>query len=57
MYTAHYDHLGIRPEMPGDNIYNGADDNATRLWDSARTGTCFSARPRSSHGAPFCLRL
>jgi len=29
MYTAHYDHLGIRPEMPGDNIYNGAMDNAT----------------------------
>jgi len=29
MYTAHYDHLGIRPEMPGDNIYNGANDNAT----------------------------
>jgi Zn-dependent M28 family amino/carboxypeptidase len=29
LYTAHYDHLGIRPEMPGDNIYNGADDNAT----------------------------
>ncbi|HXY47819.1 MAG TPA: M28 family metallopeptidase [Terriglobales bacterium] len=29
MYSAHYDHLGIRPDMPGDNIYNGADDNAT----------------------------
>jgi Zn-dependent M28 family amino/carboxypeptidase len=29
MYTAHYDHLGIRSDMPGDNIYNGADDNAT----------------------------
>jgi Zn-dependent M28 family amino/carboxypeptidase len=29
MYTAHYDHLGIRPNMPGDNIYNGAADNAT----------------------------
>ena len=29
MYTAHYDHLGIRPETPGDNIYNGAADNAT----------------------------
>ncbi len=28
MYTAHYDHLGIRPDMPGDNIYNGANDNA-----------------------------
>jgi Zn-dependent M28 family amino/carboxypeptidase len=29
MYTAHYDHLGIRPGMPGDNIYNGTMDNAT----------------------------
>jgi len=29
MYTAHYDHLGVRPDMPGDNIYNGAADNAT----------------------------
>jgi Zn-dependent M28 family amino/carboxypeptidase len=29
IYTAHYDHLGIRPEMAGDNIYNGAADNAT----------------------------
>jgi Zn-dependent M28 family amino/carboxypeptidase len=29
LYTAHYDHLGIRPEMAGDNIYNGAADNAT----------------------------
>jgi Zn-dependent M28 family amino/carboxypeptidase len=29
MFTAHYDHLGVRPDMPGDNIYNGAADNAT----------------------------
>jgi Zn-dependent M28 family amino/carboxypeptidase len=29
MFTAHYDHLGIRPDAPGDNIYNGAADNAT----------------------------
>ncbi len=29
IYTAHYDHLGIHPGMPGDNIYNGAVDNAT----------------------------
>ncbi len=28
-YTAHYDHLGIDPSMPGDNIYNGAVDNGT----------------------------
>jgi Zn-dependent M28 family amino/carboxypeptidase len=29
LYSAHYDHLGMRPDMPGDNIYNGANDNAT----------------------------
>src|SRR5438270_308602 len=28
-YTAHYDHLGIHPDEPGDHIYNGAADNAT----------------------------
>jgi Zn-dependent M28 family amino/carboxypeptidase len=28
-YTAHYDHLGIHADAPGDNIYNGAVDNAT----------------------------
>ena len=29
LYSAHYDHLGIHSDEPGDNIYNGADDNAT----------------------------
>jgi TonB family protein len=29
LFTAHYDHLGINPAMKGDNIYNGAVDNAT----------------------------
>ena len=29
LYSAHYDHLGIVPETKGDNIYNGAVDNAT----------------------------
>ncbi len=29
LYTAHYDHLGFVPGMKGDNIYNGAADNAT----------------------------
>lgn len=29
MYTAHYDHLGIDAAQKGDNIYNGAVDNAT----------------------------
>lgn len=29
IYTAHWDHLGKNPVMSGDNIYNGALDNAT----------------------------
>ncbi len=29
MYSAHWDHLGRNPEMKGDNIYNGALDNAS----------------------------
>ena len=31
VYSAHWDHLGMRPDQPGDNIYNGAVDNATGI--------------------------
>ena len=49
MYTAHYDHLGIVPSMPGDNIYNGAQDNATGvgiLLEIARVYSETKARPK-----------
>ena len=29
IYTAHWDHLGTAVGMEGDNIFNGAFDNAT----------------------------
>jgi Zn-dependent M28 family amino/carboxypeptidase len=51
IYTAHYDHLGIRPDMPGDNIYNGARDNATGcgiVLELARVFAQSPARPRRS---------
>jgi Zn-dependent M28 family amino/carboxypeptidase len=51
MYTAHYDHLGIRPDMPGHNIYNGANDNATGcgiLLELARVYSAAAQRPRRS---------
>jgi Zn-dependent M28 family amino/carboxypeptidase len=51
LYTAHYDHLGIRPDMPGDNIYNGADDNATGcgiLLEVAQIFAESAPRPRRS---------
>jgi Zn-dependent M28 family amino/carboxypeptidase len=51
LYTAHYDHLGIRPEMPGDNIYNGADDNASGcgiLLEMAHAYGTVAQKPRRS---------
>jgi Zn-dependent M28 family amino/carboxypeptidase len=51
LYTAHYDHFGIRPEMQGDNIFNGADDNATGcgiLLELARAFGTAAQRPRRS---------
>lgn len=51
IYTAHYDHFGIRPEMPGDNIFNGALDNATGcgiLLELARAFGAAAQKPRRS---------
>ena len=50
-YTAHYDHLGIRSDMPGDNIYNGARDNATGcgiLLELARVFSQAQSKPHRS---------
>jgi Zn-dependent M28 family amino/carboxypeptidase len=51
LYTAHYDHLGIHPEEPGDNIYNGADDNGTGcgiLLELAKVFSDAVQKPRRS---------
>ncbi len=48
LYTAHFDHLGFVPNKSGDNIYNGAADNATgcgmilelaRVWSQLASST------------------
>src|SRR5436190_19406660 len=51
VYSAHYDHLGIRPDMSGDTIYNGARDNATGcgiVLELARVFAQATAKPRRS---------
>ena len=51
LYTAHYDHLGIQPDQSGDNIYNGAADNATGcaiLLELARAYAEAGVRPARS---------
>jgi Zn-dependent M28 family amino/carboxypeptidase len=49
LYTAHYDHLGIHADEPGDNIYNGAADNATGcgiILELARVVSAAAEKPR-----------
>jgi Zn-dependent M28 family amino/carboxypeptidase len=51
LYTAHYDHLGIHPDMKGDNIYNGALDNATgsaMIIEMARAAMLSPDKPKRS---------
>ena len=48
VYSAHYDHLGIDPNLSGDNIYNGAVDNGTgvaMLLELAHVFATSPARP------------
>ena len=51
VYTAHWDHLGKDPNLPGDQIYNGAHDNASgtaALLEMAEAYTKLPARPDRS---------
>jgi Zn-dependent M28 family amino/carboxypeptidase len=52
VYSAHHDHLGIRkPDATGDNIYNGALDNASgcaQILAIARAFKALPAPPRRS---------
>ena len=46
MLTAHYDHLGIHPGQSGDNIYNGAIDNATGCATLLEMARAFASAPQ-----------
>ncbi len=52
IYTAHHDHLGVgKPDGDGDDIYNGALDNAAGVSQVLAIGRAFAAlpeRPRRS---------
>ena len=51
IYTAHWDHLGRDPDLKGDQIYNGAADNASGsagLLEIARAYTKLSPAPKRS---------
>lgn len=51
MYTAHWDHLGVALPIDGDNIYNGAIDNATGcavVLEQARVFSQLTQKPGRS---------
>jgi len=51
IYSAHWDHFGVNPNMSGDNIFNGAADNATgtaALIELAEAFTKLPTAPRRS---------
>jgi len=51
IYTAHWDHFGIGPEVNGDKIYHGAVDNASgtaTLLEMTRAYKSLSRPPRRS---------
>ena len=51
IYTAHWDHLGRDPKLPGDQIFNGALDNASgtaALLEIAEAFTKLQTPPKRS---------
>ena len=42
LYTAHWDHLGRHPELQGDQIFNGAIDNASGVASIIEIAGAFS---------------
>ena len=51
MLTAHYDHVGMRPGVKGDNIYNGANDDGSgtvSVIEIASALATLKERPRRS---------
>jgi Zn-dependent M28 family amino/carboxypeptidase len=54
IYTAHWDHLGIgKPDANGDNIYNGALDNATGIAQLIEQARAFAKGPRPDRSVLF----
>ena len=54
LYTAHWDHLGVKPDVPGpDKIYNGAIDNGMGVASILEIGQAFvhdQPKPQRSIG-------
>ena len=52
---AHYDHIGYDPMLDGDQIYNGADDNASGVSAFYRLCVPFWLQASNQNVLLFCL--
>lgn len=52
---AHYDHLGTDPDLEGDNIYNGADDNASGVSAVLQIARAFSMMEKPERTVIFAF--
>jgi len=55
IYSAHWDHLGIGPEIDGDGIYNGAVDNAAGVAAVLEVAEKMAGQPPPARSVTFFL--
>jgi hypothetical protein len=55
LLSAHLDHLGVGREVNGDNIYNGADDDASGVTAVLELAATLAAGPRPKRTVVFAL--
>jgi peptidase M28-like protein len=54
LLTAHYDHLGMRPEGPGDRIFNGANDDGSGTVSVVEVASALATlKPRPKRSIVF----
>ena len=53
IYTAHWDHLGRDETLPGDQIYNGAADNASGVAGLLEVARMFAKGPATKRSVLF----
>ncbi len=55
LLSAHLDHLGVRPGMPGDNVFNGADDDASGVTAVLELAEALAKGPKPKRTVLFAL--
>ena len=55
IYTAHWDHVGVNPALEGDQIFNGALDNATGTAALIELAEAFNRLPTPPHRSVYFI--